>query len=156
MRAEYARDTPMELRPRRLVEAKGISRAGLTTMHDSSRPNDVERSDANPRLISALAIGVASFLVAVPFIVFAGYSDAPHLGAIPSNLPQPPAPRLQVEPKLTAERLHARERTLLNEYTWADRAHEIVRIPVERAMRLISERGLKGWPSPTTGDQAPR
>lgn len=146
----------MELRPRRLVEAKGISRAGLATMHDSSRPNDFERSDANPRLISSLAIGIASFLIAVPFIVFAAYSDAPHLGRIQTNLPQPPSPRLQVQPKAAADRLHAREHTLLNEYDWADRAHEIVRIPVEQAMRLISERGLKGWPSLTTGEQAPR
>jgi len=124
-------------------------------MHDSSGPNDFEKSDADPRLISALAIGIAAFLLAVPFLVNGGYPDASHLGRIPGDLPQPPAPRLQIEPKRSAERLHMRERTLLTGYDWADRAHMVVRIPIERAMSLISQRGLNGWPS-STGEQAPR
>ncbi len=129
---------------------------GLATMHDSLRPNDFERSDANPRLIGALAIGITAFLLAVPFLVLSGYPDASGHGRIPDNLPQPPAPRLQVAPKLTAEHLHAREQTQLNEYGWTDRDHQVVRIPIKRAMRLLSERGLNGWPSLSTGNQAPR
>ncbi len=125
-------------------------------MHDASRPDGFEKSDADPRLISALAAGIALFLLAVPFLVLAGYPDAARLGRISGNLPQPPAPQLQVAPKATAERLHAREEKALTEYSWADRAHELVRVPIERAMHLISERGLNGWPSSTTGDQAPR
>jgi hypothetical protein len=127
-------------------------------MHDASRPDGFEKSDADPRLISALAVGIAFFLLVVPFLVLAGYPDAPHLGRISGNLPQPqpPAPRLQVAPKLTAERLHVQEEKALTQYSWADRAHGLVRVPIKRAMHLIGERGLNGWPSSTAGDQAPR
>jgi hypothetical protein len=120
-------------------------------MDDSSdgspRPNAFERSDVDPRLLGALAIGVAIFLLAAPFLIVAGYPDASSLGQIPGNLPQPPPPRLQVAPWLTADRLHADEHKLLNSYSWIDPGRNVVSIPIERAMRLISERGLTGWPS---------
>src|SRR3954465_12091505 len=62
-------------------ESRGISlRTEFATMDGSSdespRPNAFERSDADPRLLSALAIGVAIFLLAAPFLIVAGYPDA--------------------------------------------------------------------------------
>jgi hypothetical protein len=123
-------------------------------MDDSPRPNAFERSDADPRLLSALAIGIAVFLAVAPFLIVAGYPDAASLGRIPGDLPQPPQPRLQVAPRVTADRLHADERKRLDGYGWVDRAHGVVSVPMERAMRLISERGLTGWPS--ASNQPPR
>jgi len=38
--------------------------------------------------------------------------------------------------------LHAREDLLLEHYSWIDRSQGKVRIPVERAMQLIAEKGL--------------
>lgn len=114
---------------------------------DASRPNAFEASDANPRLLAALALGAAGFLLIVPFLIAAIYPDAASLGRIPENLPQPPQPRLQVAPKLTADRLHADERKQLNGYSWIDPSQNVVGIPIDRAMQLISERGLTGWPS---------
>lgn len=116
-------------------------------MVDSPPPRAFERSDADPRLLSALAIGVVVFLLIAPFLIVAGYPDASTLGRLPDNLPQPPQPRLQVAPKVTADRLHADEVKRLNGYGWVDRVHDVVSIPIERAMRLVSERGLTGWPS---------
>jgi hypothetical protein len=113
----------------------------------SSRPNAFERSDADPRLLSALAIGIALFLIAAPFLIVATYPDASALGQIPGNLPQPPQPRLQIAPRLTANRLHASEQKQLDGYSWIDPRQDVVSIPIERAMRLISERGITGWPS---------
>ena len=127
-------------------------------MHDVSRPHDFERSDANPRLIGALALGVAVFLIGVPFLVLISYPDAHRLGRIPDNLPQPPTPRLQVTPQTDLERLHAGENELLTTFGWVDQEKGVTRIPIDRAMRLLSQRGLTGWPSspgPSAG-QAPQ
>ncbi len=38
--------------------------------------------------------------------------------------------------------LHAREDLLLENYSWVDPSHTKVRIPIERAMELIAQRGL--------------
>jgi hypothetical protein len=114
---------------------------------DSPRPIAFERSDADPRLLSALGIGTGVFLLIAPFLIVAVYPDASRLGQIPGNLPQPPQPRLQVAPRLSADRLHADEQKKLDGYGWIDPGQGVVSIPIERAMRLISERGLAGWPS---------
>jgi len=116
-------------------------------MHDVSRPNDFERSDADPRLLGALAVGVALFLVGVPFLVLMSYPDAHHLGGIPDNLRQPPPPRLQVAPQADLDRLHADENKQLTTFGWVDRENGVARIPIERAMQLLGERGFSGWPS---------
>ena len=48
--------------------------------------------------------------------------------------------------------LHVREDLLLENYTWADGEHTRVRIPIERAMELLAERGL---PVVKSFDEAP-
>ncbi|QNI31458.1 hypothetical protein H7849_20640 [Alloacidobacterium dinghuense] len=54
-----------------------------------------------------------------------------------------PTPRLQGDDgnQDTAD-LHAREDLLLDNYSWIDRSKGTVRIPIERAMELIAQRGL--------------
>lgn len=137
------------------VEWRGVSPRWTGTMDDASRPDNVERSDADPRLISALAIGVAVFLVAVPLLVLAVYRDAPRLGRIPNNLPQPPAPQLQVRPQADLERLRAEESAKLSTFGWADPGRKSVRIPIERAMKLLAEKGIAGWPPEGSPSRAP-
>jgi len=126
-------------------------------MPDVSRPHDFERSDADPRLISALALGVGAFLLATPFLLNALYPDADHLGRIPDGLPQPPLPRLRLTPQADLDRLHAREERQLNRLDWVDNGRQIARIPIDEAMKLIAERGLAGWPTSSTSSarQAP-
>lgn len=119
-------------------------------MQDVSRPKNFERSDADPRLVSAIAIGVAVFLIGAPFLVLASYRDAGGLGRIPANLPLPPTPRLQVVPEKDLQHLRASEDARLDTYGWVDRDHNVVRVPISRAMKLLSERGLNGWPSPAS------
>jgi hypothetical protein len=116
-------------------------------MRDQSHPNDVERSDADPRLIAAIAAGAGIFLIAVPFIVLGGYPDILKLGAI-AEAPQPPAPRLQISPQADLGRLNASENSQLGSFGWVDRDQQIARMPIEQAMKLLAERGLSGWPSP--------
>jgi hypothetical protein len=60
-----------------------------------------------------------------------------------------PTPRLQGDDgnQDTAD-LHAREDLLLENYSWVDRSKGTVRIPIERAMELIAQRGLPVAPQP--------
>jgi hypothetical protein len=54
-----------------------------------------------------------------------------------------PTPRLQDDDgNLDTADLHAREDLLLDNYSWLDRSKGTVRIPIERAMQLIAQRGL--------------
>jgi len=54
-----------------------------------------------------------------------------------------PAPRLQIDDgNQEMADMHAREDLLLDHYTWVNHEKGIVRIPIDRAMQLIAERGL--------------
>ena len=54
----------------------------------------------------------------------------------------PPQPRLQVEPRLDLDQLRVLEEAKLHSYGWVDRNAGVVRIPIERAMDLVVEKGL--------------
>jgi hypothetical protein len=56
--------------------------------------------------------------------------------------PLPPQPRLQVTPEIDLKTLRAKEDSLLNSYGWVSKEAGVVRIPVDRAMKLILERGF--------------
>ncbi len=54
-----------------------------------------------------------------------------------------PTPRVQLDDgNQDVADLHAREDLLLENYSWVDVSHTRVRIPIERAMELIAQRGL--------------
>lgn len=54
----------------------------------------------------------------------------------------PPEPRLQVSPRDDWAAMIEREQAILNSYGWIDRSRGIVRIPVEREMESIAQRGF--------------
>jgi len=72
-----------------------------------------------------------------------------------------PTPRVQTdEGDQDIADLHAREDLLLNYYSWVNESQGKVRIPIERAMELIAQRGLPVAPKvqaepPMTGDNVP-
>jgi hypothetical protein len=53
-----------------------------------------------------------------------------------------PKPRLEVKGSADLARLRAAEEADLNSYGWVDRSAGTVRIPIDRAMQLLLERGL--------------
>lgn len=56
---------------------------------------------------------------------------------------RPPATALlQAQPTAELERYEARQRELATTYGWIDAGEGIVRVPIERAMELVLERGL--------------
>ena len=61
-----------------------------------------------------------------------------------------PTPRLQIDDgNQEIADLHAREDLLLENYSWVDQSQGKVRIPIERAMELIAQRGLPVAPAVT-------
>ncbi len=64
-----------------------------------------------------------------------------------------PTPRVQSDDgNQDVAELHAREDLLLEHYSWVNQAQGKVRIPIERAMELVAQRGL---PVATRMDQGP-
>jgi hypothetical protein len=67
---------------------------------------------------------------------------------------QAPAPRLQRVPTQDVQVLRAEEAEILSSYAWVDEKQGIVRLPIERAMALVVERGLPA-PTPLPPEEAP-
>ena len=107
-----------------------------------------EVSDAEPRLIAWLAAGIAAFLLASPLVLRLSFPDALHRRVVVGKLDSVPSPRLQVDPRGDLRSLRLGEEGRLSGYGWVDRQRNIVRIPVDRAMSLILDRGLPGWEKP--------
>jgi hypothetical protein len=56
--------------------------------------------------------------------------------------PIPPGPRLQATPPRDMDELRAQDREALTTYGWVDRPGGVARIPVDRAMSILVEKGL--------------
>lgn len=123
--------------------------------HDRTPPRDNpdvshEVSDVNIRMILALAVGliIAAIVIHIALYWLLEYYKErsarrqPAISTMPVEEQIPPPPRLQVSPQTDLAELRAAEEKQLQTYGWADRDKRIVRIPVDRAMELVAERGL--------------
>src|SRR5262245_333042 len=72
----------------------------------------------------------------------AGLEVAPSLPV--EARPQPLEPRLQVSPERDLKAMMTADMAILHSYGWVDRQAGIIRIPIERAIDLLVERGLPG------------
>jgi hypothetical protein len=54
----------------------------------------------------------------------------------------PPEPRLEPYPLAPRLRLRAEEEEILTTYGWVDKDRGLVRVPIDRAMELLVQRGL--------------
>jgi len=110
-----------------------------------------EFGDVNAVSVTKFGIGMA-FLILVFLFVLAGLfrylakqaaevePPVPPMGAMVQKLP--PEPRLEPHPSLDMKQMRAAEDQILHQYAWIDPDKGIVRIPVDRAMDLILEKGL--------------
>jgi hypothetical protein len=62
----------------------------------------------------------------------------------------PPEPRLQVVPTQDLQKMRAAENAVLQSYDWVDREAGIVRIPIDRAIEVLAEKGLPVRPEAKT------
>jgi len=109
---------------------------------------DYERSDIGGRDIAWLAAGLALFVVTTPLLMpFVFPQSMQH--RTPSAPPalNAEAPQLEVTPRSDRQRFQRNEAQFEQSYGWTDRSKGTVRIPISRALQLLAERGLPGWPT---------
>ena len=86
----------------------------------------------------AAVVGIVALAVAVAFVVVRGMTPER------ARAPLTPATiaaqsRLQSTPERDFAAFHREKETLLHQYGWVDRAHGVVRIPIEDAMALLAQ-----------------
>ena len=110
-----------------------------------------EKSDVNVRVPAMVVIGLAVLTAVgmiVSWLVFDHYSARQRAAAKPASplaatLPkEPPAPQLQVDPRLDLKKLRSEEEQILSSYGWMDKNTGVVRIPIDRAIQILAEKGL--------------
>jgi hypothetical protein len=104
-----------------------------------------EREDVRLMVLGVLALVIIAFLVLIPLVVRATYSEAlpdanRKLAAVP------PAPVLQTDPEADLRAFRAKEEAQLDSYGWVDRSKGVVHIPIRRAMDDSVAKGIPGFP----------
>jgi hypothetical protein len=82
---------------------------------------------------------VSLLLVAGLFYLLTARRGGQATNVLPAPVDSPPGiPPLDADQRRSLRHLRDRENKLLTEYSWADREAGIARIPVERAMEILS------------------
>jgi hypothetical protein len=111
-----------------------------------------EQGDVNARALTKFGLSMAALIVVFLFGLWGMFEYLknreaelglpPSRSALVNTQKQPPEPRLQTHPARDMRELRSAEDQLLSQYAWIDPDKGIVRIPVERAMDLLAQRGL--------------
>jgi hypothetical protein len=131
----------------------------MGTRPEPIQAHGYEKSDASPRglLYFALAMTAILAILSLSLIwLFKHYQKTQNPGAFIAAPfagvePVPPAPRIQPDPGADMRNYYQSQQNLLNSYAWIDRQNGIVRLPIDRAMELLLQRGL-----PTRSTNAPQ
>jgi len=110
---------------------------------------DYERSDISGRDMAWLAAGLALFVIITPLLLPLVFPQSMR-HRTPSAPPalSADAPQLEITPREDLQRFNRSEAQFEQSYGWTDRSKGAVRIPISRAMQLLAQRGLPGWPTP--------
>jgi hypothetical protein len=126
---------------------------------DLPRPIRHETSDVNPYYVALAAFILAlSLAVIFPFLswIFWRFESAARKTDAPRSLVADdqavPPPTLQENPTADLIQFRNEEEQKLSSYAWIERDQGTVRIPIERAILILSERGL---PEPAGPPQLP-
>jgi hypothetical protein len=113
--------------------------------------HDYERRDVDVRTLFIIAflllLSCVAIFIVVTLMMHYFKVHEPAVTAGQANIPvtrgrEFPQPRLLIKPGASLADLRAAENSDLNSYGWIDRGSGIARIPIDRAMQLLLERGL--------------
>ena len=121
-------------------------------MHSGhSQPGGYETRDVSVQLFARIIVGLVIITLmgmGLSWVFFGAEArrmkaaDTPP-SPLASSLPQqPPEPRLQAAPWVDLQAYKSEEEKNLSTYAWIDAKGGIVRIPIDRAMDLVAQRGL--------------
>lgn len=120
-------------------------------MNATTEDHDHERKDVDvPSLFTIgllLLLSCIAIFIVVTLMMRYFKAHEPAVIAGQANVPvtraqEFPQPRLIVKPGATLADLRAAEDAELNSHGWVDRNTGIARIPIDRAMQLLLQRGL--------------
>jgi len=118
-------------------------------MPDEQPEHGHETRDASIRNLLIFAVGLAVVVIAGlvvsrgVFRYFVGHQVlGPPASPFENVRTLPPEPRLQVAAPRDLNQYKAAQDEILNRYGWVDRQTGVVRIPIERAMDLLLQRGF--------------
>ena len=146
-----------------------MSNQSLQPGHAPNGP-EFEREDWSPKTVYASLIALFVICTLVVFVVrgLYGFMDAyerkrqPALNPMvtatgadtrvimPADVSAFPQPRLETDERGQIRQFRLSEEQRLHSYGWVDQNAGIVRIPIDRAMDLIAERGLPTRPQAGT------
>lgn len=135
----------------------------MATSPSATRAHGYEKSDASPRGLVYFVLFIAAILAVTSLLLiwlFKHYERAENPGSFVAApfagaRPLPPAPRIQADPGVDEQDYWQSQQNLLNTYGWIDRQNGIVRLPIDRAMELLLQRGLPTRPANTQENGAP-
>lgn len=120
-----------------------------------------EKSDAHVPSIYKFVVGTFALLFVsmlamwILFIVLEKTIPQVAANASPAAVERgrviPPAPRLQTNPAGNLPETLEHENSILSTYGWVDKSQGVVRIPIDRALDLVAERGLPAFPPARAG-----
>ena len=121
-----------------------------------------ETRDLSTRVVVAFAALLLVAAVVIHLVVWWMYASMgrAHDSAYTRQYPlapvgaprQPPAPRLQTQPREELKRMRQEADRVLTGYGWADPNTGRVRLPIDRAMQLLLEQGLPSRAGGAGGD----
>jgi len=123
-------------------------------MNQSTGPGNQQRrghetTDANIRDLIIFGVALCCLVIAgllvskAVFHYFVGHQGlGPPASPFENVRMLPPEPRLQVSAPKDLKQYKAAQGEILNSYGWVDQNAGIVRIPIGRAMDILSQRGL--------------
>jgi hypothetical protein len=116
---------------------------------DEQASFDYEHSDIDTVGIAWIAAGLGLFVLVVPLLMPLVYPRSmQHITPAAPPALSADAPQLEVVPSADLKRLDAANERIADSYGWTDKEHGAVRIPVSRAIELLLQKGMPGWPSP--------
>ena len=119
-----------------------------------------EKEDINERSTFWFGFWILVLMVGVSFLLKPLYNllvargvetqaPAAYVADADPEALRPSAPRLQALPEVELAAFRAQEDAILGSYAWVEKDRGVVRIPVEEAMRLVAERGMPTFPTPS-------
>jgi hypothetical protein len=136
------------------------------TKHGERNPElEFEHQDLKPSGVYAFLTGLALAGIVIYFVLMGLYhyldiyesshqppqnplvtteADTRHVS--PQRIKEFPQPRLESNERTEINDFLLKEEQTLDSYGWVDQKNGVVRIPIERAMQLIAQRGLTTTP----------
>ena len=115
--------------------------------HGNGAGHETRDTGAALIIYSSLGLTVGTFIICMIVWGMFNYLKYREVPAEPTSLMSnpatiPPEPRLQVDGTVQIKNLRAHEDHVLSSYAWVDQKSSTVRIPIDRAIDLLAQRGV--------------